>query len=128
MASEILVYKLKNFIRKNESGELSKNRIREIIDEIGALATFHPDHNILIDSRETSLSYQVNMADILETAIKLSVFKNVLTNKIANIIPEDENRVAIATKAQAAIQIKGIEYKFFTEFEEAIEWLSEKNN
>ena len=125
MPSGIKIYKIKDFIRKNESGELSQDRIREIINEIGAAATFHPGHNILIDSRETTFSYHVTMTDIMKTAIELSVFKNILTNKIANIIPKDKNRVSIAEKTQAAIQMKGIEYKFFTEFEDAIEWLTD---
>jgi hypothetical protein len=123
--SGIKIYKVLDFIRKNESGELSQDRIREIIKEIGVAATFYPDHNILIDNRETTISYQVNMSDIMKAAIELSEFKHTLTNKIANIIPKDEKRVSIAEKTQAAIRIKGIEYKIFTEFEAAIEWLSD---
>jgi hypothetical protein len=125
VASEIKIYKIADFIRKNESGELSQDRIREIVNEIGAIATFDPDYNILIDTRETTISYSVNMSDIMKTAIELSVFKNSLPNKIANIIPKDEKRVSIAEKTQAAIRIKGIEYKIFTEFEAAIDWLSD---
>jgi hypothetical protein len=125
--SGIKIYKIADFIRKNESGELSQGRIREIIHEIGAAAAFYPGHNILIDSRETTISYHVNMIDIMKTAIELSLFKNTLTNKIANIIPNDEKRISIAETLQTAIQIKEIEYKFFTEFEAAIEWLSDIN-
>jgi hypothetical protein len=125
MQSEIKVYKIKDFIRKNESGELSKDRIREIIMEIGTAACYFPDHNILIDFRNTTISWPANMVDIMKTAIEVSAFKNVLQNKIANIIPVDEERISFAEITQAAIQIKGIDYKVFTDFEDAIEWLSD---
>jgi hypothetical protein len=124
MHSEIKIYQIADFIRKNESGELSPDRIREIVYEIATIATFDPIYNILIDNRETTISYHVNMSDIMKTAIELSVFKNTLPNKIANIIPKDPKRLSIAEKAEAAIRIKGIEYKVFTDFEAAIEWLS----
>ena len=125
MSSGIKIYKIKDFIRKDESGELNRDRVKEIILEIGAAAAFHPDHNMLIDFRETTISCDVNMTDIMKSAMELSTFKAVLRNKIANIIPKDKDRVSIAEKAEAAIQLGGIHYKFFTDFEAAIEWLSE---
>jgi hypothetical protein len=125
MSSGIKIYKIKDFIRKDESGELNRDRVKEIILEIGAAAAFHPDHNMLIDFRETTISCDVNMTDIMKSAMELSTFKDVLRNKIANIIPRDKDRVSIAEKAEAAIRLGGIEYKFFTDFEAAIEWLSD---
>jgi hypothetical protein len=125
MSSGIKIYKIKDFIRKDESGELNRDRVKEIILEIGAAAAFHPDHNMLIDFRETTISCDVNMTDIMKSAMELSTFKDVLRNKIANIIPKDKDRVSIAEKAEAAIRLGGIEYKFFTDFEAAIEWLSD---
>jgi hypothetical protein len=123
--SGIKIYKIRDFIRKGESGELNRDRVKEIILEIGAAAAFHPDHNMLIDFREPTISYDVNMTDIMKSAMELSTFKGVLRNKIANIIPKDKDRVSIAEKAEAAIRLGGIEYKFFTDFEAAIEWLSD---
>ena len=125
MPSGIKIYKIKDFIRKNESGDLNSDRVTEIIKEIATAAAFHPDHNILIDSRKTKLPDDVNMTDIMKTALEMSAFKDVLNNKIANVIPIDKDRVSVAEKVEAAIQIKGIHYKFFTDFEEAIEWLSD---
>ena len=84
----------------------------------------HPGHNILIDFRQTTLS-DVGMADILKVAMEIERFKDVLTNRIANVIPRDKNRISIAERTEAAFQLKGIHYKFFTDFEAAIEWLSD---
>jgi hypothetical protein len=124
MPSELKIYKVKNFLRKNESGVLSKERSTEIINEIAAAAMFHPDHNILLDFRETEVS-GASMLEILKLAVELDKFKDILTNKIANVIPANKDRISIATKFEAAVAMKGIDYKFFTDFEAAIEWLSD---
>jgi hypothetical protein len=124
MSSDIKIYSIKNFLRKNESGHLSEERVTEIINEIVSAAMIHPDHNVLLDFRETELS-NVSMVDILKTAMEVGKFKKVLKNKIANVIPDNEDRISIAKRTEAAIQLKGIDYKFFIDFEEAIDWLSE---
>ena len=46
-------------------------------------------------------------------------------NKIANVIPGDEDRVSLAKKFEACMKIKKFQYKIFTDFEDAIEWLSD---
>jgi hypothetical protein len=46
-------------------------------------------------------------------------------NKIANIIPGDSDRVEMAQRFKACMTIKEFRYKFFTNFEDAVEWLSE---
>jgi hypothetical protein len=125
VSSGVKIYKIKDFIRKDESGELTRDRVKEIILEIGTAAAFHPDHNILIDFRETTISHDVNMTAIMKSAKDVFAFKDVLRNKIANIIPGDKDRISIAERAEAAIQLGGIHYKYFTDFEAAIEWLSD---
>ena len=70
------------------------------------------------------MRYPVNA--YLKTVLEIEKLRDVLKNKIANVIPNDQDRIAIAKKAEAALRYKGlIEYKFFTEFEAAIEWLSD---
>lgn len=124
MPPEFKIYKIKNLIRKDESGELSREKIEGIIKKLSTAAALHPDHNILLDFRQTTLS-EVGMVDILTAAMEIERFKEVLTNRIANVIPSDKNRISIAEKTEAAFQLKGIQYKFFTHFEDAIEWLSD---
>jgi hypothetical protein len=125
MTSEIKIYTISDFVRKNESGELSRDRLKAFIAEIVTVASAFPHHNILIDSRDTTISYEIYMTDILEAAGKLSVLKNIFIQKIANIIPTDKTRLSIASKAEVAINFKGLQYRVFTDFEDAIEWLSE---
>ena len=123
MPSTVEIYKMKDFIRQNESGVLSEQRVSAIINRIASVATLHPDHNILLDFRETRIA-DVSMVDILKAAITIEKFKDVLKNKIANVIPDDSDRIDIAKRSEAAIQLKGINYRFFTEFEDAIDWFA----
>ena len=55
MPSNIKIYKINDFIRLNESGNMDLDRTIEIVKEVAAAASFHSDHNILIDLRETTL-------------------------------------------------------------------------
>lgn len=122
------IYKIEDFIRKNQTGELDRDRIESLINEIIMIASYYPNHNILIDSRDTTISYEVYMTDILEAAERLAQLENIFLSKIANIVPKDEARLSIANTAEAAINLKGIKYKIFTEFEDAIEWISKTKN
>lgn len=125
MPEKMKIYKIKDFIRKNESGVLSFDQICGIIKEIATAAAFYPENNILLDFRRTTIGGDVDMNHVLKTSLEMGKYKDVLANKIANVIPQDENRFSYAKMTEAAIQIKGIQYKIFTDFESAIEWLSE---
>jgi hypothetical protein len=46
-------------------------------------------------------------------------------NKIASLVPRDKKRVSIAERFEACMKIKEFQYRFFTDFEDAIEWLSD---
>ena len=55
----------------------------------------------------------------------VALYKSSFRNKIANVVPDDDERLAIAKHFKACLDIEGFDYSFFTEFESAIEWLSE---
>ena len=110
MPRELKIYRIKDFIRKNESGALSQDRIGQIIKEVATAASVHVDLNILLDFRRTTLSH-ASMSDILKGAMELAKHKDVLTNKIANVVPQDKDRIEIAKRTEVAIQLTGIQYK-----------------
>jgi len=125
MPSRVKVYQIKDFIRLSESGEIDLDKSMHIIREITSVAAFNTNHNILIDLRETKVSF-----DSMEEAMKITLefiqcmppdFKN----KIANVIPDDANRASLAKKFELCMNIQKINYKFFTKFEDAIEWLAD---
>ena len=67
----------------------------KIIQELATAAAFHTNHNILIDLRDTTVDIN-SMNDILKITIEVARFKSVFKNKIASVIPDDEERLAIA--------------------------------
>jgi hypothetical protein len=124
MSSKIKIYKLNDFIRKNEIGEINFDKSIQIIREVSTTAAFYPNHNILIDLRETTLS-EAGMDVLMKVTMEFVQLMPSFKNKIANIVPNDAKRVSIAEKFEACMIIKKFQYRFFTNFEDAIEWLSE---
>ena len=124
MPSGIKIYKIKDFIRKTEPGDIDFDRSIQIVRELAAAAAFHTDHNILIDLRETTLTVD-NMADVMKVAMEFGQLMSSFKNKIANVVPSDAERVSVAEKFEACMKIKKFQYRFFTDFEDAIEWLSD---
>jgi hypothetical protein len=121
--SGIKIYKVKDFIRKTETGNIDLERSRKIVKELAKIAGFHKDHNILIDLRETTVSSS-SIEDILKIALEFGTYVSSFKNKIANIIPDDPKRMVIANRFKACMDIQGFDYEIFTDYESAIEWLS----
>ena len=124
MLSGIKVYKVKDFIRKTETGNIDRKRSKQIVRELAMAAGSHTDNNILIDLRETTVSAE-SIEDIMKIALEFGSYASSFKNKIANIIPDDPERMTIATRFKACMDIQGFEYEVFTDYESAIEWLSQ---
>ena len=123
MLSGIKIYKVKDFIRKTETGNIDLKRSKQIVRELAITADSHIDHNILIDLRETTVSVP-SIEDIMKIALEFGTYISSFKNKIANIIPDDQKRMIIANRFKACMDIQGFEYEIFTDYESAIEWLS----
>ena len=124
MGCSIKLYKINDFIRKNESGELDLEKSRKIVRELADAASSNPESNILVDLRDTTLK-GVSMGEILQIAIELALYKSVFKNKMATIIPDTPDRLVTAEQFKISLQYKGFEYNFFTSLDDAIEWFSE---
>jgi anti-anti-sigma regulatory factor len=127
MVSGIKIYKIKDFIRTTQTGNIDIKRSKEIVRELAKVAGSHADHNILIDLRETTVSVS-NIVDILEVAREFGSSGSSFKNKIANIVPDDHERMVIAHRFKACMDMQGFEYEIFNDYESAIEWLSETEN
>ena len=124
MVSGIKIYKITDFIRKTETGKIDLRRSKQIIADLVEVAGNHVDHNLLIDLRETTVSI-TNLEDIITVALEFGSFSSAFKNKIANVIPDDKERLSIANQIKSCMDIQGFEYQFFTDYEDAIEWLSD---
>ena len=124
MLSGIKIYKVNDFIRKTETGNIDLKRSKKIVRELAMAAGLHANHNILIDLRETTVSAAASIEDIMKVALEFGSYVSSFKNKIANIIPDDPKRMIIANRFKACMDIQGFEYEVFTDYESAIEWLS----
>ena len=124
MVSGIKVYNVKDFVRTTQTGNIDLKRSKQLVRELVKVAGSHADHNILIDLRETTVSVS-NIVDILEVAREFGSSVSSFKNKIANIVPDDHERMVIAHRFKACMDMQGFEYEIFTDYENAIEWLSE---
>ena len=61
----------------------------------------------------------------MKVALEFGSYVSSFKNKITNIIPDDPEHMIIATRFKACMDIQGFEYEFFTDYESAIEWLSQ---
>ncbi len=127
MVSGIKVYKVKDFVRTTQTGNIDLKRSKQLVRELVKVAGSHSDHNILIDLRETTVSVS-NIVDILEVAREFGSSVSSFKNKIANIVPDDHERMVIAHRFKACMDMQGFEWEIFTDYEGAIEWLSEIEN
>ena len=125
MLSGIKIYKVKDFIRKTETGTIDLNRSKQIVRDLAKAAGSRTDHNILIDLRDTTISTAATIEDIMQVALEFGSYVSSFKNKIANIVPGDSERMVIANRFKACMDIQGFEYEIFNDFESAIEWLSQ---
>jgi hypothetical protein len=123
-SARVKTYKIKDFLRLTETGKIDVFRSKEIVRQLAATASFHVDHNILLDLRETTIQEE-NLGEVLEVALEIARYKSAFKGKLANLLPDDEKRLCIARQLKALIAMEGFQYEIFTSFEEAMEWLSD---
>ncbi len=123
-SARVKIYKMKDFLRLTETGEIDVNRSKEIVRLLAIAASFHADHNILLDLRETTIKEE-SMRDVLEVALEIARYKSAFKGKLANLLPDDEQRLSMARRLKVLMHIEGFQYEIFTSFEEAVEWLSD---
>ncbi|OPY68992.1 MAG: hypothetical protein A4E57_01415 [Syntrophorhabdaceae bacterium PtaU1.Bin034] len=124
LSASIKMYKIKDFIRWTETGEIHLEGSKKAIHTLAAAAGYHAGHNILIDLRDTTIS-QYDMGQMLELALEIARYKSVFSGRIANVIPNDKKRLKGARQFKTLMDVQGFQYEIFTDFEAAIEWLSD---
>ncbi len=125
MSASLWLYRLKDFIRLTESGEIDVGRSKEIVHELVVAAHFHVAHNILIDLRSSIEHHTIG--DHMELALEFARYRLVFTGRIAFLFPDDPERLASATEFLACLDMVGCRFQtgVFTDFEGAIDWLGD---
>ncbi len=117
------MYKIKDFVRKTEKGEINIQKSLNAVAELAVASKLHKDINILIDLRDTETL--LNFRDLLTVALEFAWYKDCFRNKIAVVIPNDPERIERGEYLKASMKVKGFLFDYFTDYEKAIEWLSE---
>ena len=124
MTVRLKFYTLNEYIRLNKSGDLDIEESMKMVRTLVNASSFKPRSHILVDLRETRLN-SVGFEEILKIANELSKYQDIKNKKIANVIPDEVDRLHIAKNFKLALNVSGFQYDFFTEMEKAIEWLSD---
>jgi hypothetical protein len=106
-----------------ESGALDLDRSIRIVRELATEANYHKDHNIILDLRETDI--KANIGDLIQVSMEFAIHHKVFKNKLAVLIPNTEKRLQIAKRFKTCMDLQGFQFEQFTNFEAAIEWLSD---
>ena len=117
------MYKIKDFVRRTENGEINIQKSLNAVAELAVASELHKDVNVLIDLRDTETT--LNFRDLLKVALEFAWYKNCFQNKIAVVIPNDSERIERGEFLKTHMTVKGFLFDYFTDFEKAIEWLSE---
>jgi hypothetical protein len=83
---------------------------------------FHRKHDLLVDLRQTEPLQ--NFAELLNVAVEFARYEDAFHNKIAVIIPDTPERIKRAKFFMASLGEIKFSIDYFTDFEDAIDWLS----
>ncbi len=86
-------YRIRDFLKKDETGLLTNAEIRRLSEDILAAAAQLPRHDFLLDLRHTTVE-EHSLEQILEMASELGLFATRVHSKVANLIPADGDRMA----------------------------------
>ncbi len=111
-------------IIKKLKGELDHERVMGLVRELAMDAASHPDHNILIDYRDTTATGKT-MLDIMKISTEIKSFQCFFTNRVATVVQPDKERYDVATNMKACLLIMGFQYEVFTDYDEALTWLGD---
>ncbi len=126
MPSSVAIYRLKDFVRITEKGDIDLERSKQIVHELAAAASFHQAHSILVDLRGSTERHTIG--DHMELALDLARYRSVFTGRMAFIFPNDPDRLSLARGFLACLDMVGYRFQveIFTSFENAIDWLADK--
>ena len=116
------VYKSGDFIRKTAEGQLDLQKSLDLVKELVTVSGFHREHDLLVDLRQTEPLQ--NFVELLKVAIEFAKYQDAFHNKIAVIIPNTPERIERANFFMESLGEMKFSINYFTDFEDAIDWLS----
>jgi len=125
MQTEIKIYNITDLIKKTVVGELDLEASLRVARDTAHIASLNKNSSILLDLRNTTVHLPGGFQDTMKIALEFTMNLLETNNRFAALIPDDGQRLLVANQLKACLQVKGIRYEIFTEFEKAMEWLSD---
>jgi hypothetical protein len=122
MTAKIKVDSGQKIIKRAVSGVFYKDRAIQLVRELSAAAVLQKDYNILIDLREAVTAPE--MTDLMAIMSAWSRLAKVFDNKIAVVIPKDEEHTRFAQLFKACMEVQGFQFRQLFDYDTAIEWLT----
>lgn len=124
MRTNVQVFKLQDICKDVSMGSLDYRLAMKMINSITRILNTNSEVNILIDQRDVSFS-SGNLNEILEVLESLDTMGVSFTKKVANVIPDDQNRLRLAMVVKNVLDLTGERYEVFTDYDKAIRWLND---
>ena len=108
------------------SGALHRNILMNLLAQLSIISANNQGCNLLFDLRQTTLeAAQMDMYRVIDVVSAIVDLKDQLGDKIAHVVPDNRDRVVHAEDIGSVAMIRGINYRVFTDIDEAWEWLRE---
>ena len=121
MPTQYKIIKAKDFIKARPSGITNLEQSKQVLLELAMIAGLSPEHEILLDVRETNAS--LTHEDLYELIKELEKHRSFFKNKIA-ILSRDDEQYNRAGFFEIFANIEGFEVAAFIDFEKACSWLN----
>jgi hypothetical protein len=122
MSSDLETHENERIVQLTVTGELNADRALAIIDKISLTVKLYPDYNILVDIQ--NITYQPDMAELLEVASECSKRLTDFKHKIAYLIPDKTGRKEVAKLFKTCMELQSFEVRQFVKYDDALKWLS----
>ena len=123
MNLSIEIVKARDFLKTTARGELDLKKCKQLLSKLVEKAIEHNKHHILIDIRGTS-SPKMGTIELYSLVTEMEKYKDVLNNKMVILDDDDENFNKVEFIEMCA-KNRGFSINAVTDYEEAINWLTE---
>jgi hypothetical protein len=107
-------------------GPLNRDILMNLLTQLKIIVSNNQGCSLLMDLRETSLKKnQMDMHRVIDVVSAIVNMKSQLGDKVAHVVPVDDDRVVHAEDIGSVAAIRGIVYKVFTDLVKAQTWLTE---
>ena len=106
------------------AGQLNRDVLINLLTQLRIMTTNHSGNNLLFDLRQTALEKkQMDLHRVIDFVSAIVDMRGQLGEKVAHVVPADQDRVAHAEDIGSVATIRGIDYQVFTDLEKARNWL-----